>query len=165
MFDSTGEVIGIASRILTHSGGSGGLGFVVAINTAKQLLALEDRVWMGIKALFLPRDGLAQLLNLDREGGLLVLRVAKGSPAEEAGLRGGSIPARVFDQEILLGGDLILEFNTQEACHGACLVRERKRLAGLNRIPVKFLRGGKTMQTVVDVSATRRNFLKRQDSE
>ena len=141
------------------------MGFVVAINTAKQLLALEDRVWIGIEAIFFPREGLADLFNLDLEGGVLIIRVAKGSPAEKAGLRGGSIPARVFDQEILLGGDLIIELNTQEACHGACLIQARSRLAGLDRIPVKFLRGGKLMETLVDVSATRMNFLERRDSE
>ena len=42
MFNSKGEVIGISSRILTESGGFQGLGFVVTINTAKQLLALEE---------------------------------------------------------------------------------------------------------------------------
>ena len=52
VFNSNGEVIGIASRILSLSGGSEGVGFAVAINTAKQLLALEDRIWMGFDAAF-----------------------------------------------------------------------------------------------------------------
>ncbi len=160
VFDSRGEVIGIASRILTESGGFQGLGFVVAINTAKQLLALEDRPWMGIEGVFLDADMLRQILNLNVEGGLLVQHVAKGSPADKAGLRGGKVPAQILGQEILLGGDLIVEFNTQEACHSECLVREGSRLAGLDQIPVNFLRSGKMMQTVIDVSATRRNFLK-----
>ncbi|MDA2928093.1 trypsin-like peptidase domain-containing protein [Acidobacteria bacterium AH-259-G07] len=160
VFNSKGEVIGIASLILSRSGGFEGLGFVVAIDTAKQLLVLEDRGWMGIEAIFLNREELARLLNLDLEGGLLVQRVVTGSPAEKAGLRGGSVPAQIFDQRILLGGDLILEFNKQEACHSECLAQAGKGLAGLDRIPVKFLRGGKVMQTVVDVSKTRRNFLK-----
>ncbi len=165
VFDSKGEVIGIASRIFTQSGGSEGLGFAIAINTARQLLALEDRPWMGIEGVFLDGGALARLLNLDLEGGLLVQRVAKGSPADKAGLRGGSVPARIVGREVLLGGDLILEINTQEACHSECLVREGRRLAGLDRIPVSFLRGGKIMETVVDVSGTRRNFLKGFDRE
>ena len=160
VFNSSGEVIGIASQILTHSGGFEGLGFVVAINTAKQLLALEERAWMGIEGIFLDREGLARLLNIDREGGLLIQHVVKGSPADKAGLRGGSVPARIAGRAILLGGDLIIEFNTQEACHGQCLIREGRRLAGLDLIPVKYLRGGKLLETIVDVSKTRRNFLK-----
>ncbi len=160
LFNSKGEVIGIASRILSVSGGFQGLGFVVAVNTAKQVLALEDRAWVGIEGLFLNEEELALLLNLDLPGGLLIQRVAKGGPADKAGLRGGSLPARILGQDTLLGGDLILQFGTQETCHSECLVQAREHLTGLDRISVKFLRGGKLMETVIDVSATRRNFLK-----
>ena len=160
VFNSQGEVIGIASQILTVSGGFEGLGFVVAINTAKQLVALEDRVWIGIEGIFLDREQLASLLNLDLDGGLLIQRVTKGSPADKAGLQGGSLPARVLNLDILLGGDLVLEFATQETCHSECLLRAHKHVIGLDRIPVRFLRGGKIMETVIDASATRRNFLK-----
>ena len=161
LFNSQGEVIGIASQILTTSGGFEGLGFVVAINTAKQLLALDDRPWMGFEAVFLNEEQLAQLFHLDRGGGLLVQRIAKGSPADKAGLRGGSVLARIQDQDILLGGDLIIEIHTQTACHSECLIQAGSRLGELDRIPVTFLRGGKIMKTEVDISATRRNFLKR----
>jgi serine protease Do len=152
-------VIGIASRILTHTGGFEGLGFVVAINTAKQLLALEDRAWMGIEAIYLSQEWLARLLNLDQRGGLLVQHVAKGSPADKAGLRGGSAPAEILGQKILLGGDLILEFNRQEACHSECLVREHQGIRRTDRIPVKYMRGGVIHEAIIDVSGTRRNFL------
>ena len=67
--------------------------------------------------------------------------------------------ARILDQEILLGGDLIVEFNTQEACHAECLAQAHEHLAGVDRIPVKFLRGGKIFEAEIDVSTTRRNFL------
>ncbi len=53
LFNTKGDVVGIASRIITASGGSQGLGFVVSINTAKQLLALEERVWIGFEGIFL----------------------------------------------------------------------------------------------------------------
>jgi len=161
VFNSEREVIGIASRILTVSGGFQGLGFAVTINTAKQLLALENRTWMGIESIYFPREQLAALLNLDVEtdGGLLVQRVAKGSPAEKAGIHGGTIPAVVLGQEILLGGDLILALDTQEACHEQCLIHARERLAGLDRIRVTYMRAGKRLETEVDVSAARRNFL------
>lgn len=163
-FDSEGRVIGIASRILTRSGGSEGLGFVVAINTAKQLLALENRAWTGIQGVFLSASQLAELLNLDRAGGLLVQSVAPNSPGERAGLRGGRIPAQVGSQDILLGGDLILQFGQQDACHGDCLVAAHAELAKLAVIPVSFLRGGKLMRTSLDVSSSRKNFLKGAES-
>ena len=159
VFNSSGEVIGIASRILSRSGGSEGLGFVVAINTAKALLALEDRPWIGLQGIFLDKKALARLFNIEREGGLLVQSVTAGSPADVAGLRGGSVPARIFDRDILLGGDLIVELNTQPACHTQCLMQEGRHLTSLDRIPVKYLRGGMLMETTIDVSNSRRNFL------
>ncbi len=159
MFNSRGEVVGISSRILSESGGFQGLGFVVTVNTAKQLLALEERAWTGLDTIFLDRAKLAAILNLDYEGGLLVQHVAKGSPAERAGLRGGTIPARIAGRELLLGGDLILEMGNQEACHRECLVRARTHIQHQNTISVKFLRGGVVMEVELDVSATRRSFL------
>lgn len=160
IFNSQGEVIGIASRILTTSGGFQGLGFVVAINTAKELLALEDRVWLGIESIYLTRQTLTDLFHHDLNGGLLIQRVSKGSPADKAGIQGGSIPGQLMGRDFLLGGDLVIHIGPQESCDVECLTSAHKVLSGLDRIPVKFLRGGKVMETVIDVSDSRRNFLK-----
>jgi serine protease Do len=159
VFDSKGTVIGIASRILSHSGGFEGLGFVVAINTAKQLLAQEDHPWIGIEGMFLNSDGLAQILNHDLEGGLLVLSVVKGSPAERAGLKGGRFSADIFGRNVMLGGDLIIEFNGQETCHSACLMEVGEQLGSADTIPVTFMRGGVIRHATIDVSGHRRNLI------
>jgi serine protease Do len=161
VFNSRGEVIAIASRILSASGGSQGLGFAVTINTAKQLLALEDRLWIGIEGIFLNKEMVAQLFNHDLDGGLLIQRVSPGSPADQAGLQGGIVPAKILGRDFLLGGDLIVRMGDQKACHSECLMANRKHLSGLDRIPVKFLRGGKLRGIVIDVSQSRRNFLKK----
>ncbi|MBW1818586.1 MAG: trypsin-like peptidase domain-containing protein [Deltaproteobacteria bacterium] len=159
ILNSKGEVIGIASQILTLSGGFQGIGFVVPVNVAKQLLSLRERVWLGIEGIYLNREGVSKLLNQDLKGGLLVERVAKGSPADKAGLRGGSVPARLLDRDFLLGGDLIVEFGTREACSSDCLADAPSRFSGMDEIPVIFLRGGKYHKTTIDVSGSRRNFL------
>lgn len=163
VFDSQGRVVGIASRILTQSGGSEGLGFVVAINTAKQLLALEDRTWTGMQGMFLNSAQLGLLLNLDLPGGLLLQQVAANSPAQRAGLRGGVISARIGPLAILLGGDLILEFGGQDACHSTCLAAAHDHISHLDRIPVTYLRGGKILKTELDVSETHRTYLSEED--
>ena len=159
VFSSNGEVIGIASMILSKSGGFEGLGFVITINTAKQLLALEDRGWMGIETVYLNSAGVARLLNQDLEGGLLIQHVVKGSPADKAGLRGGQFPVQTGNQVLLLGGDLILEIGEQETCHSQCLILAHDRTSHLDKIPIKLLRDGKILNVVVDVSRTRMNFL------
>ncbi|MBS1237121.1 MAG: trypsin-like serine protease, partial [Deltaproteobacteria bacterium] len=82
LLNSKGQVVGIASRILSVSGGFQGIGFVVPINTAKALLSFKDRFWLGIEGIYLNAEGVARLLNRDLKGGLLIERVAKGSPAD-----------------------------------------------------------------------------------
>ena len=62
-----------------------------------------------------------------------------------------------------MGGDLILEMGEQEAYHAACLVESASRIRSQNQIRVKLLRGGKEMEVMLDVSATRKNFLHRRD--
>ena len=49
MFNMGGEVIGIVSHVISKSGGSEGLGFVVTINTAKQLLLERPSIWSGLE--------------------------------------------------------------------------------------------------------------------
>jgi serine protease Do len=159
LLNSQGKVIGIASRILSVSGGFQGIGFVVPINTAKALLSFKNRVWMGIEGIYLNEEGIARLLNRDLEGGLLIERVAKGSPADKAGLRGGSVAARMLGRDFLLGGDLVISFGTEAACSSDCLVDAHKRFSDSNQLPVTFLRGGVVMETTIDLSLSRVDFL------
>ena len=161
LLNSKGQVVGIASRILSVSGGFQGIGFVVPINTAKALLSFKDRFWLGIEGIYLNEEGVARLLNRDLKGGLLIERVAKGSPADKAGLQGGSVQARMLGREFLLGGDLVISFGEEEACNSDCLVEANKRFTDSDRLPVKFLRGGVVMETTIDLSLSRRDFLEK----
>ncbi|PKN25940.1 MAG: hypothetical protein CVU64_18935 [Deltaproteobacteria bacterium HGW-Deltaproteobacteria-21] len=85
--------------------------------------------------------------------------MAKGSPADKAGLRGGSVPARLLSRDFLLGGDLVISFGTEEACDSECLVQAGRQFVDADRLPVKFLRSGAVMETTIDLSGSRRNFL------
>ncbi|MCX5878773.1 MAG: trypsin-like peptidase domain-containing protein [Deltaproteobacteria bacterium] len=161
LLNSKGQVVGIASRILSVSGGFQGIGFVVPINTAKALLSFKDRFWLGIEGIYLNEEGVARLLNRDLKGGLLIERVAKGSPADKAGLQGGSVQARMLGRDFLLGGDLVISFGEEEACNSDCLVEANKRFADLDHLPVKFLRGGVVRETTIDLSLSRRDFLEK----
>ena len=107
MFNMKGEVIGIVSHILTQSGGFDGIGFAVTSNSAKQLLLEEKRIWSGIDGQLLT-DELAGVFQLPQSAGALVQRVAEGSFAHKAGIKGGDIPAVIGGKELLLGGDILL---------------------------------------------------------
>lgn len=108
MFNMRGEVIGIASYIISSSGGFQGLGFVVTSNVARELLLTRPTPWTGLEGLLLTGE-VAGVFNVPPPGGILVQRVAGGSPAARLGLRPGSIPAKIGDEEFLVGGDIIIE--------------------------------------------------------
>lgn len=108
MFNMDGEVIGIVSHILSHTGGSEGVGFVVTAKVAKQRLFDEPSIWSGVDG-YLVTGQLSRALNLPRaEPGLLIQRVAAGSPAERIGLRGGYLPVEMGREQVILGGDVVL---------------------------------------------------------
>src|SRR5688572_3654086 len=100
MFNVKGEVLGIVSHNISKSGGSEGLGFVVTMNTARQLLLEKRSFWSGLEGLFLS-DEVADLLNLPaRATGYIVKVVAKGSPGDHAGLRGSRMLVRLGGQDV-----------------------------------------------------------------
>src|SRR6185295_6718033 len=63
MFNMAGDVIGIVSHNISKSGGSEGLGFVVTLNTAKQLLLERKSVWGGLEGTLLTGE-LAEIFNV-----------------------------------------------------------------------------------------------------
>ena len=104
MFNMKGEVIGIVSHNISKGGGSEGLGFVVTLNTAKQLLLEKRSFWTGLEGIVLS-DSQADLLNLPpRASGFIVKTVAKGSPGDEIGLRGSTQIVNIGGEEVPLGG-------------------------------------------------------------
>ena len=108
MFNMAGEVIGIVSHLISKSGGSEGLGFVVTIKTAREILLDRDTVWGGLDGTVLTGE-LADIFNVPGGSGFLVKTVAKGSPAWKAGVMGGDRTAIINGQEIVVRGDVILE--------------------------------------------------------
>jgi len=109
MFNLAGEVIGVVSRIVSHSGGSEGLGFAVSSNTVRRQLFAEPTVWSGVEGYLLTGE-MARAFNVPvTRAGLLVQRVAHGSLAERMGLRGGNLPAVVAGEGLIAGGDIVLD--------------------------------------------------------
>ena len=110
MFDMQGNVIGIVSSIMTHTGGSEGLAFATAANTAKKLLLDRKPFWSGIDALVVT-GAMAKALNLPQPAGVLVQRIGDGSIGSQLGINPGTLRATIHGMDILLGGDVILSVN------------------------------------------------------
>ena len=150
MFSMAGEVIGIVSHNISKGGGSEGLGFVVTINTAKDLVLGRRSIWTGLEGHTLSGE-LAAIFNLPQPAGYLVKTVAKGSPAEEAGLRGGTKTAVIDGETLVVGGDVLLAVDGIPAGNLADYVRMREhlqRLAPGATVTVTVLRAGRVVELV-----------------
>ena len=149
MFNTAGAVIGIVSHNISKSGGSEGLGFVVTMNTARQLLLEKRSFYGGLEGQFLS-DDLADLLNVpDGMSGYLVKSVAKGSPGDEAGLRGGTRVVTIDGRPVVLGGDIILSVAGSPTASVADMTKLRDQLARLQSgttFKVVVLRAGRTVE-------------------
>jgi serine protease Do len=144
-----GEVVGIVSHILTQSGGFEGVGFAIAGNVAQRVLLTAKSFWTGMDAVLL-QDTLAQVFNLPQPAGLLVQQVAVGSPAAFLGLRPGSWHAKIGTEELLVGGDIILDVaGIAVTPNGASYDQMQDMLSRLqpgDSVTAKVLRGGKIVR-------------------
>jgi S1-C subfamily serine protease len=108
-----GEVIGITTAALTEAEN---IAFAVPINTAKRILPQliqQGRVirpWFGVVGKMVDQE-LRDIVNLPLVAGFLVEAVEPGSPAEQAGLQGGSLLIAIAGEEFLFGGDIITMVN------------------------------------------------------
>jgi S1-C subfamily serine protease len=112
LLNSAGEMIGINTSIFTTSGGNIGIGFAVPVNTVKRVVndLLKDgrvvRPWMGVEGYEITED-LSSALDLPVASGILVAKVYRGSSADSAGIRGATDIALLYNERILIGGDVI----------------------------------------------------------
>ena len=121
LLNSRGEVIGINSLILTGGAEqSAGVGFAIPINSAKAVLndlvqfGRVRRPSLGIAGLLPIGPELADQMGLAADAGVLIQQVVSGGAAERAGLRGGRERAYLGNTPIYVGGDLIVEIDSQD---------------------------------------------------
>ena len=113
LLDRCGRVIGMATEIVADAHG---IGFAVPVNLIKDVLPtlLENgrvmRPWLGFHGQLIGK-GLAQVLRTPAMSGLLVEVIEPGSPAEKAGIRGGTIEISIDGSELLWGGDVVAAIN------------------------------------------------------
>ena len=108
MFNTKGEVIGLVSSILSEGGGFDGIGFVVTSDIATLHLMGEQPFWYGAEFQVIGGE-LCSIFNLPQQMGLLVQKVASGSPAALSGLKPGIFRTNIEGSELLTGGDIIIK--------------------------------------------------------
>lgn len=96
LVDSSGNLVGINSQILSPSGGSIGIGFAIPSNMARDVLdqlIKNGKVRRGHLGIVVQpvTDDIASSLRLSSPRGVIVSQVKRGSPAERAGLKQGDV--------------------------------------------------------------------------
>ncbi len=115
LLNSRGEVIGVNSAIF-GPGTNVGIGFAIPINSVKTILSdllQEGRVkkaYLGVITEEISPP-LAELLDLPASHGLLVARLMRGGPGDEAGIQGGRSIVLIGNQEVIVGGDLLVDID------------------------------------------------------
>lgn len=105
LLDLNGSVIGMNTAIFSLSGYYMGVGFAIPSNILKaittQLIETGSvaRGFLGISLQPMNKE-LAKAFGLEKEEGVVITEVMKGSPAEKAGLQQGDIVLKVNDQRI-----------------------------------------------------------------
>ena len=160
LLDAAGRVIGINSQIETGGGGGGnvGIGFAVPIDTAKRILpelkrdGRVERGYLGVDSITV--DETLADLNLPADRGALVQTVTPGSPAAEAGIRGGTIVAQLDGKQVRLGGDIITAVDGRRIGTSEALARAITGKGGGDEVKIELLRDGR--KRTVEVTLTQR---------
>lgn len=121
LLDSRGQVVGVNTAIRSDTGSNSGVGFAVPVNTVKHILPdlIAEGVYhyprLGITSNnFFSLAELAGQLELPVARGVLVIEVARGGPADKAGLRGGDREVEVRGLPMQAGGDIIVAIDGYE---------------------------------------------------
>jgi S1-C subfamily serine protease len=155
MFDDRGALIGIVTHVIHKDGVPCGLGCAVTINAARKWLIDQPPFWSGLVGHLLTGNT-AKAFQLPQSGGVLVQRIAAGSPAGNIGLRAGTRETTIGTQSLMTGGDIILTVDeialTDFAAYQAARERARTLKAG-NTVSIGILRDGERVTLKYTVPA------------
>lgn len=136
LFNQSGQVIGVNSRIFSGTGGYMGLSFSIPIDVAMDIAdqlkknGKVTRSYLGVAMQDVDRN-LAEAYKLPKPEGALVTQVAPNSPAEKAGLK---------------AGDVILKYNGSAISRTSELLNYLNRTSPNQSIQLEILRDDKMHQ-------------------
>ena len=162
LIDRYGHVVGITNQILTGTNnptsGNIGIGFAVPIdiahNVARQILKSGRAVhtYLGIEGTQVTAS-LAHVLDLPVSTGVLVGKVRPGSPAAQAGLRGGSATATIDGRTLTVGGDVIFSIDSHKIVHFSDLAQAVAGMKPGTHASLVIIRKGVRMTVPVTLGA------------
>jgi serine protease Do len=105
LIDSKGELIGINTAILSHSGGNQGVGFAIPVNLAKQVMTQivdHGHVVRGFLGATIQNvtPAMQKAMGLDSSDGVLIGDVTPNGPAAKAGLKPGDVVTKLNGESV-----------------------------------------------------------------
>ncbi|MFL4470027.1 trypsin-like peptidase domain-containing protein [Tateyamaria armeniaca] len=126
-----GQLIGVNTRILSRSGGSNGIGFAIPSDLIaafmRQAEAGNDRFvrpWAGATGQVVDAD-LAQMLELDRPGGIIIAGMHPASPLAAAGFEVGDVVLAVDSAEVHSPGEMLFRMGLASEANTVVMTRLR----------------------------------------
>jgi len=154
LVDRCGAVVGINTFISEEANS---IGFALPINAAKAVLrdlretGRVTRPWLGLQGREIDAHA-ASLFRLPLAPGYLIEIVYDGSPAERAGVRGGTLSVVVQGEEYLVGGDILTAIEgTSVRTHQDYLAKVKTLRPG-QRVRLTILRDGQRRELTLSVA-------------
>jgi len=113
LLNMNGDVIGINTAIFSATGVYSGVGFAIPSYLIQKVVPSlittgeYQHPYLGISGTDIDAD-IAEIMKLQNTTGFLVIQVTAGSPADKAGIHGGSILTKIDGRDVELGGDVIV---------------------------------------------------------
>ncbi len=156
LLDSAGRVIGINTAIFSPSGTNAGVGFAIPVDTVHRVLpdlltlGRYRHPWLGIRYAYRLTPGLANMLDLPVDKGLLLVELQRGGPLDASGVRGAQQEAVLGNQRIFIGGDILTAVNSQAitSFDELQILLETKYQVG-DTVTASLLRDNQTMDVTV----------------
>ena len=166
LLNSQGQMIGINTAIYSPSANAGsvGIGFAIPADTVKRITAdllttgYVRHPWLGVISTVNLADfpGLASVLRISTDRGLMIVDTYQNSPAARAGLRGATDEVRLGRRRLPVGGDIILEFQGKPVNSAQELATEIDRYKAGEKVSVTILRANKKMDVPITLAETPR---------
>src|ERR1043166_1493545 len=153
LLDSHGRMIGINSQILSPTGASAGVGFAVPVNIAKRIVpqlvksgeVTRPKLGIGTRDV----QALKGQLDLPVTDGVIILQVAPGEAAANAGLHGVT-QTENGDFEL---GDIILGMDNEKIATTDDLYRALDKHQVGDTVQLQIFRNGRRMTVPVRLTA------------
>jgi S1-C subfamily serine protease len=157
LLNSRGQLIGVNTAIRQ---GADNIAFAVPVSTVKRVVpeliahGYFGHPWIGVSGYSVFPE-LARRLELPADHGILIFRVASGSPADQVGMRGAQREVILGNIRLGIGGDLLVAIDDQpiEDSAGFRRILETKTEVG-QEVTVSYYRGSELVKTEIVVAAT-----------